>query len=129
MDLHAPNTPLPCPICGSTDLVVGDWCIDEHPIPGAAAGEVPSIECQACLTGAPWLSWQLRAFPRARPCVEYLLTPGAFWCRSGHPQTCCGPAGDCPHYQASEPGRSGAALWSWVALSDLPMTPPTDAGQ
>ena len=43
----------PCPFCGGTNLVVGDWILDD-------AGEVLSIECNTCYGAAPYHSWQRR---------------------------------------------------------------------
>lgn len=62
---------LPCPFCGSTDLVTGSWCIDDdeaHELvsPGDA-GEVPSVECNRCLGSAPAENWNRRPDPWRYP--------------------------------------------------------------
>lgn len=46
------RTALPCPICGSTDLALGWWCVED--------GEVEALECKKCLCGAPYTAWQRR---------------------------------------------------------------------
>jgi hypothetical protein len=62
---------LPCPFCGSTDLVTGSWCVDDdeaHELvnPGDL-GEVPSIECNRCLGSAPAENWNRRPDPWRYP--------------------------------------------------------------
>ena len=46
---------LPCPFCGSTDLVDGSWYIDDE--------EVDAIECNQCKAGAPAAVWNQRLGP------------------------------------------------------------------
>lgn len=44
----------PCPFCGSTTLLLSEWCTD-------ACEVVAAIECAECLAGAPFTAWQQRA--------------------------------------------------------------------
>ena len=43
---------LDCPFCGSHNLTIGYWCLDD--------ADVNSIECADCYAGAPLMSWQQR---------------------------------------------------------------------
>jgi len=47
------DQPKCCPFCGSHDLSLGLWSLDE--------GEVDSIECNKCYAAAPKSVWNDRA--------------------------------------------------------------------
>jgi len=44
----------PCPFCGSTTLLLGEWVVGDCEM-------VAAIECADCLAGAPFTAWQRRA--------------------------------------------------------------------
>jgi ribosomal protein L37AE/L43A len=46
------QTGLPCPFCGSDELLSGSWYIDD--------GEVDAWECSKCFAGAPKSAWNTR---------------------------------------------------------------------
>ena len=48
---------LPCPFCGSDQLLNGSWYIDD--------GEVDAWECSKCFAGAPKSAWNTRPAPAA----------------------------------------------------------------
>jgi hypothetical protein len=60
---------LPCPHCGSTDLIDGSWYIDD--------AEVDAVECESCKAVAPAEVWNQRAEAdelreELRQCREYM---------------------------------------------------------
>ncbi|MEM1189894.1 MAG: hypothetical protein AAGI72_15285 [Pseudomonadota bacterium] len=56
---------LPCPHCGSTDLVKGSWYLDD-PDASDLEGEVPAIECKGCGAGSPAHVWNQRQVHQAQ---------------------------------------------------------------
>ncbi|MEO1082428.1 MAG: hypothetical protein AAFY29_22930 [Pseudomonadota bacterium] len=62
---------LPCPHCGSTDLVMGSWYLDD-PDASDLEGEVPAIECKGCGAGSPAHVWNKRHTPIPRQVQEAL---------------------------------------------------------
>lgn len=42
----------PCPFCGSADLLVGSWILEDE--------DVDALECNCCAAGAPVIAWQQR---------------------------------------------------------------------
>jgi hypothetical protein len=66
MEEFMTDTNQPCPFCGSTDLVIGSWFIDDRAhelVKPGEFGEVLSIECNRCLGSAPAENWNRRATP------------------------------------------------------------------
>ena len=59
MNAQANLNVLPCPFCGSTNLLTGSWYLDDE--------EVDSIECVDCAAGAPASSWTRRATDPGQP--------------------------------------------------------------
>jgi len=53
----------PCPFCGSTDLLDGDWYLDDE--------EVDAIECSQCAAGAPAPVWNRRVMDCVAPFVDF----------------------------------------------------------
>lgn len=43
---------MPCPLCGSNNLSLGFWCLDDE--------DVEALECNQCHAGAPIETWQRR---------------------------------------------------------------------
>lgn len=57
--------PLPCPFCGSDQLLVGSWHVDD--------GEFGGLACSKCYGGAPVTAWNTRHSPtlEATPAWHY----------------------------------------------------------
>lgn len=81
---------LPCPFCGSDQLLDGSWYIDD--------GEVDAWECSKCFAGAPKSAWNTRHataawhYPAHNLDVPNLPEPGqkvVAYYRSG--DRICGP--------------------------------------
>lgn len=49
----------PCPFCGSADLVMASWYVDDD--------EVDAIECEQCKAGAPIDIWNSRSKQESKP--------------------------------------------------------------
>ena len=54
------TAPLPCPLCGCTDLSENEWYLDDG---DSAFSEVPAYECRNCKAGAPRNAWNKRPDP------------------------------------------------------------------
>lgn len=61
-----PAKALPCPMCGSENIVSNEWTVDgEHAEKFGADehSEIWAFECQDCLCSAPVETWQNRRSP------------------------------------------------------------------
>ncbi len=71
---------LPCPFCGSENIIGNEWVVDDDHAGKFGAdefSEVWAFECSDCLAGAPTLSWNTRHSPTLETTIDWYYPKNA----------------------------------------------------
>lgn len=114
-----PIHPLPCPFCGSTNVITSEWFVDEElatRFRSESHEAIAVMECTECLAAAPVQSWQNRPDPWRYPPEMPKDGQSVVVIRKNRDGEIVGP---CSHRYHAEYERLYVPLVCWTPIPEV----------